>query len=170
MKLVILIVFEAGMYQKIVHYRIIFINDVKLIVFFKVIKIVLYQVSSYHMLHLQSKFALKVLNITYLSSEKVKGNLLFKHVVHSHFKFLPFFKSDISVGFNLLHFLCTGEQQLLKMTDLSILQFLLLHTLQSLGFLHWISALAFSFFLFFFFVWKRLLICYQKGCRMGKYS
>ena len=158
MKLVVLIVFQAGMYQKIVHYSIIFINDVKLIVFFKVIKIVLYKVSSYHMLHLQSKFELKVLDIMYLSSEKLKGNLLFTHIVHSHFKFLPFFKSDIPVGFNLLHFLCTGEQQLLQMTDLSILQFLLFNTLQSFGFLHGISVLGFSFFLFFFFVWKRLLI------------
>ena len=60
-------------------------------------------------LHLQSKFELKVLDIMYLLSEKVKGNLSFNHVVHSHFKFLPFFKSDISVGVNLLHFLCTGE-------------------------------------------------------------
>ena len=103
---------------------------------------------------MQWKFEFKLFFIISLSSTVVKGNLPLVHVGHSH-PHLSSTISCISLRFNLQHFLCIGEKQVLQSTILLIILFFLLQTLQVVVF---ILLFIFEISLFVSFLGLPLLI------------
>ena len=97
-----------------------------------------------------------------LAVRKGKRTLFFQASSTPHSMFYSCFKSDISVDFNLLHFMCIGQWQ--------IYQFYNFFITHSTVFCYFGLDLSFNIllFLFVFFFWKIMLIWLLERLKNGK--